>query len=197
MVLPTTYPFEVKQRSPLRAEKGATIESYDYVVSDKRERSLLEEQDVIHLGIVQLHPKGVTETVSPDKPESEVQVSRRISYPKRSETPQDVIVSGRETQAKIDFYMKKLISQFSALFSAKTGKLQGPPIKIQVHPNAIHVIQLPQCIPLHYVEQLQSEINKMSKNDIIEGPLEIEELGTYISNLVITNKKWDPEKAGQ
>ena len=34
----------------------------------------------------------------------------------------------------------------------------------------------------------------MSKDDTIKGPLEIEELGTYISNLVITDKKWDPEK---
>ena len=56
------------------------------------------------------------------------------------------------------------------------------------------MIQPPQHIPLHYVERLQSEITKMSKDDIIEGPLEIEEPGTYISNLVITDKKWDPEK---
>ena len=34
----------------------------------------------------------------------------------------------------------------------------------------------------------------MSKDDIIEGPLEIEEPGTYVSNLFITDNKWDPEK---
>ena len=56
------------------------------------------------------------------------------------------------------------------------------------------MIQLPRHIPLHHVERLQSEINKMSKDDIIEGPLETEESGTYISNLVNTSKKWDPEK---
>ena len=33
----------------------------------------------------------------------------------------------------------------------------------------------------------------MSK-DIIEGALETEQPGTYISNLVITDRKWDPEK---
>ena len=32
----------------------------------------------------------------------------------------------------------------------------------------------------------------MLRDDIIEGPLELEEPGTYISNLVITDKKWDP-----
>ena len=103
-------------------------------------------------------------------------------------------MSGRETQAEIDASLKKLISQFLALFSAKTVKFQGPPIKIQVHPNATPVIQPPQRIPLHYVERLHSEITKMSKDGIIEALLQIEEPGTYISNLVITDKKWDPEK---
>ena len=31
----------------------------------------------------------------------------------------------------------------------------------------------------------------MTCDDIIEGPSEVEEPGTYISNLVITDKKWD------
>ena len=34
----------------------------------------------------------------------------------------------------------------------------------------------------------------MVDEDIIEGPLETEEPGTYISNLVITDKKWDPQR---
>ena len=123
MVLPTTCPFEKSKG----AEKGATIESYVYVIDDKQEQSLLGEQDVICLGIVKLHPQGAAEAVSPDKPESEAQVSRRISYPKRSESPQNDIVSVRETQPEIDANMKKLISQFPVLFSAKTGKFQGPP----------------------------------------------------------------------
>ena len=176
-------PIRGKAKVTLCAEKGATIESYVYVVDDKQEQSLLGEQNTIRLGIVKLHPQGAAEAVSLDKPESEAQVSRRISYPKRSESPQNGIVSGGGTQTEIDANMKKL--------SAKTGKFQGPPIKIQVHPNATPMIQQPQRIPLHYMERLQSEITKMSKDDI---SLEIEEPGTYISNLVITDKKWDPEK---
>ena len=80
---------------------------------------------------------------------------------------QDGIVSGGETQAEIDANMKKVISQFPALFSANIGNFQGLPIKIQVHPNATYMIQLPRCIPLHYVEQFHSKVNKMSKDDII------------------------------
>ena len=90
-------------------------------------------------------------------------------------------MSGGETQAEIDANMKKLISQLPDLFSAKSDKFQGPPVKIQVHPNATPTIQPPQCIPLHYVEWVQSEINKMSTDDVIEGLLKIEEPGTYIT----------------
>jgi len=35
----------------------------------------------------------------------------------------------------------------------------------------------------------------MIRDDIIEGPLNDEEPGTYLSNLV-TNKKWDTSKDG-
>ena len=34
----------------------------------------------------------------------------------------------------------------------------------------------------------------MIQDDIIEGPLELEEPKTYISNLLITDKKWDSTK---
>ena len=97
-------------------------------------------------------------------------------------------MSGRETKAEIDANMMKLISQFPALFSTKTGKFQRPPIKIQVHPYATPRIQSPRFIPLHYVDRLQTEISKMSRDDVIGGHLDIEEPGTYISNLVITGQ---------
>ena len=34
----------------------------------------------------------------------------------------------------------------------------------------------------------------MVDEDIIEGPFEIEEPGTHISNLVVTDKKWEPKR---
>ena len=74
-----------------------------------------------------------------------------------------------------------IILQFPALFSANAGKFQRSPIKIQVYPNVTPAIQPARCIPLHYMDRLQSEINKMIKDDVIEGLLGIEEPGTYIS----------------
>ena len=59
-------------------------------------------------------------------------------------------------------------------------------MKIHARPNVNPVVQPPQCIPLYYVDQLHDEIIKMVDKDIIEGPQETEEPGTYIRNLVIT-----------
>ena len=70
-----------------------------------------------------------------------------------------------------------------------TGKVKGAPIKIQVREDAIPVIQPPRRIPLHYMERLEAELKKMKSEDIIEGPLDLEEPGTFLSNLVITDKK--------
>ena len=39
------------------------------------------------------------------------------------------------------------------------------------------------------MDRLKSELNKISEEDIIEGPIDVEEPGTFISNLVITDKK--------
>ena len=42
---------------------------------------------------------------------------------------------------------------------------------------------------MHYQAALKKEIRNMVTDDIIEGPLYKEEPGTFISNLVITDKK--------
>lgn len=49
-------------------------------------------------------------------------------------------------------------------------------------------MKTPQGTLLHYTEQLHDEITKMVNEDFIEGLLEKEEQGTYISNLVTYKK---------
>ena len=90
--------------------------------------------------------------------------------------------------------MQQILEQFPELFSNNTRKFKGDPIEIHARPNVNPVVQPPWHIPLHYVDRLLAEIKKMVDEDIIEGPLETEEPGTYISNLVITDKKWDPQR---
>ena len=90
--------------------------------------------------------------------------------------------------------MQQILEQFPESFSDNTRKFKGDRIKIHVRPNVNLVVQPPRHIPLHYVDRLHDEIIKMVDEDIIESPLETEEPGTYISNLVITDKKWDPQR---
>ena len=63
------------------------------------------------------------------------------------------------------------------------------PIKIQVKPRAEPVIQPPRKIPLQYLSRLKTEVNVMLHENIIEGPVGVEEPGTFLNNLVITDKK--------
>ena len=85
--------------------------------------------------------------------------------------------------------MQDIIKDFPSVFTDTTGRFRGEPIKIQVKSNAVPVIQAPRRIPLHYRERAKAELEKTISEDIIEGPINIEEPGTFLSNLVITDKK--------
>ena len=174
----TAYHLPIKGKAlvTLTAERGASIETWAYVVDDKREHSLLGESDAVRLGIVKLDLKGSSE-----------EVIQKVDYLRKTD------VKGAKTEASeteiIEIKMNEIRKEFSDVFSDVTGKVKGAPIKIQVREDAIPVIQAPRRIPLHYMSRLESELKKMKSEDIIEGPLEIEEPGTFISNLVVTDKK--------
>jgi len=51
------------------------------------------------------------------------------------------------------------------------------------------VIQARRKLPLSYIDRLGGMVKKFLDEDLIEGPLDEEEEGTFISNLVITDKK--------
>ena len=89
--------------------------------------------------------------------------------------------------------MNWVAEEFKLLFQGKC-RYKGPPVQIQVKPGARPVIQPPRRIPLHYREPLEDHLAKLLEQDMIEGPLQEEERGTWISNLVITAKAWDKEK---
>ena len=101
----------------------------------------------------------------------------------------------RATKKTPDFEdkMNRVAKEFKPLFQG-IGQYKGPPIQIQVKPEARPVIQPPRRIPLHYREPLEDHLAELLEQDVIEGPLQKEERGTWISNLVITAKAWDKEK---
>jgi hypothetical protein len=126
------------------------------------------------LGIVKLDLKGSSE-----------EVVNKIEYLRKSDVGDTT--TDLTTKGTIESEMENIQSEFPDVFSDTTGKVKGTPIKIQVREDAVPVIQPPRRIPLHYIDRLEVELKKMKMEDIIEGPLDIEEPGTFLSNTLITN----------
>ena len=83
-----------------------------------------------------------------------------------------------------------MAKEFQDIFVG-VGRYKGPEIKIQIREDIQPVIQPRRRIPLHYVKPLEDHLAELLEEDVIEGPLVEEEEGNWISNLVITDKKWD------
>ena len=111
-----------------------------------------------------------------------------MSFIPKESVSVDGIFSGGEARQAIDKRMQDIIKDFPSVFKDTTGRFRGEPIKIQVKSNAVSVIQAPRRILLHYRERAKAELEKMISEDII-GPIDIEEPGMFLSNLVITDKK--------
>ena len=190
-------PIRGKAHVKLTAQKGAQIDAYVYIIDDPKEQSLLGEEDAKKLSIAILNPEGATHEVTLSG-----ETVKHISYPTKAQNQysnQDSLQDEKSayisnTQTIIDHQMQQIVEQFPELFSNNARKFKGDPIKIHVKPNATRVVQPPQHIPLHCIDYLHDEIKKMVDEDIIEGPLKTEEPGTYISNLVVTDRKWDPKQ---
>ena len=141
-----------------------------YIVKDKREQSLLGVNDAVRLGIVNINLKGSSEEM--------------ISCI----TP--VVKQDKQDVSMID--EKQIYLDLPNLFSNKTGKCNvGGPIPIQLKdPDQIQTnVPRYRRVPLHYAAKFDKEVERLRQEDIVEGPLEVEEPGTFISNVVLTDKK--------
>ena len=185
-------PVRGRTKVQLRAKAGALITTYVYVMDDDTETSLLGKRDAQRLGIVKIDLRGEETEVNLEG-EAKYDPCRRLKQTKKSDLMQE---RTKVNQEQVDKDMKKLVSQFTDVFSG-IGKYKGEPVKIQMEDNVKPVIQAPRRIPLHYLEPLKQHLEEMVENDVIEGPLTEEEEGSWISNLVITDKKWDEGKPGE
>ena len=82
-----------------------------------------------------------------------------------------------------------IMVKYPSVFSEKSGRYKGLPIKDHVQDNVIPVVQPLRRIPLHFVDRTKQAIENVLVEDIIEGPIMTEDPGTFISNLVITTKR--------
>ena len=185
-------PIRGRARVELKAAAGARIKTFVYVNDDDTDSSLLGEKDALRLGIVKINLRGEPEEVdlAAVDPEDNWVKSRRIKQTKLSEV--DKVERTAKESKQMEKGMKRLVDEYQDIFGG-VGKYNGPEIKIQVRDNIKPVIQPRRKIPLHYVQPLEDHLKELMEEDVIEGPLVEEEEGTWISNLVITDKKWDGE----
>ena len=182
-----TLPVMGKATVRLRARAGATIKTTVFV-NDGKENSLLGKSDAIRLGVVVIDTRGKEQEVMTEQ-------CNRI----KSNTKTELIKErSKINQKKVDKEMKDLAEEYKDIMTG-IGKYKGPPVKIQMAEDIKPVIQPPRRIPLHYIQPLKDHLKEMVEEEVIEGPLQEEEEGSWISNLVITDKKWDDEakKEGQ
>ena len=166
----------------LEAKAGAVIETEVYVNKESLEESLLGEKDAERLGIVTVSPEGEAEEVD----------IWRINQNSKARLVKDDKAVLRD-QRRVDHEMEKVVKDYKELFEG-IGKYKGPPVKIQVKERVRPVVQPPRRIPLHYQDPLEKHIQELLEAGVSEGPLQHEEEGTWVSNLVITGKKWDTEE---
>ena len=170
-------PIRGRARVKIRAEAGAEIDTYVYVNDDGKETSLLGKEDAVRLGIVTMKLEGAEKEYTTV---SRIRQNRKTDFSPGRSQPQ-----GQE--------MEQMLAKYSHMFKG-IGKYVGDPVKIQVKEGISPVNQPPRRIPLQYVEPLKEHVAELVEADVVEGPLQEEEEGTWISNLVITEKKWDKDR---
>ena len=103
------------------------------------------------------------------------------------------MVSDGQTQAQIDSAMEEIINDNKEIFQGM-GRAKVPPIHIQVKDNAVPITQGKRPIPLQLREATLKKLKELKDHDLIEGPLPTSECTGWITNMVVTKKRWNEDE---
>ena len=186
-------PIMARAKVTLQATRGASRVTYVYIVQDPQVESLLGREDGTALGILHISPDGATaDTKAPSTQEHEETMVHRLHLSPK-DTPTDQFSDNRPT-ATLLADVHTILAKHQHMFQG-VGKAKNQVVDIPLRPEARPYIQPPRPIPFHFQPQLKKYLEEMLANDIIEGPLQGPlEAGTYVSNIVITAKRWSTEE---
>ena len=178
----TTVPLLGSMDVKLTNNHGRTHLTRLYVTKGQQE-SLLGKEDAIALGLLKLSKDG-------DYPDEKV----RCITP---EHLQDIItegdVSGGQTQAQIDAVMEEILKDNKEIFTGM-GRAKISPIHIQVKEDAIPITQGKRPIPIQLREATLRKLKELKDHDLIEGPLETKDCTGWVTNMVVTKKRWNEDE---
>ena len=169
-----------KAKVTLKSATGKKIKTTVYVVTGPRE-SLLGRLDAERLGILTFKPEGA--------PKEDV---ARLTSVKLSPASTEGIASGGETQREVDVRMDALKAEFRPIFHG-IGRAALDPIHIHAKAGVQPVAQKQRPVAQHFMEPLRRHLDELLDADVIEGPLGSEHATGWVSNIVITAKKYTPD----
>ena len=189
-------PVLARPKVTLQAAKGAKQETYIYIVDDTKVESLLGREDCIALGILHITPQGsppaTTPTTTPKETNNHNDHINRLHLTQK--TPHAANHSNTRTPATLQANIQAILDKHNHMFQG-VGKAKHQVVDIPLQPDASPYIQPPRPVPFHFHPQLQKYLKELLDNDIIEGPLQGPlQAGTYVSNIVITAKRWSTEE---
>ena len=84
-----------------------------------------------------------------------------------------------------------MVAKFPRLFTG-VGRAQIDPIHIYMDKKVKPVQQKQRKVALHFLPRLKAHLDELKANNVIMGPLDSKDATGWISNPVITGKKWTP-----
>ena len=163
----------------LTNNRGRTHFTRLYVTKGQQE-SLLGKEDAIALGLLK----------DGDYPDEKV---RCITPEHLHDIITDGEVSDGQTQAQIDATMEKILEDNKEVFQGM-GRAKVPPIQIQVKEGAIPITQGKRPIPIQLREATLKKLKELKDHDLIEGPLPTKECTGWVTNMVVTKKRWNEDE---
>ena len=177
-------PVRAKAQVTLKAARGARVETEVFIVESNEVETLLGRDDALRLGIIQLCPEGQKKAKEVWEQVAWLKLSKKV------ELEEGERFSGGRTQQEVDRDIHNLLQQFPELFQG-LGEVKKQTVDIQLKPGATPKVQPRRTIPIHYMDKLKKKVEELKKEGVIEGPLQGPlEPGSYVSNPVITAKKW-------
>ena len=191
----TQLPIHSKATVSLQAKNGAKVETEVFIVESEHVDSLLGRDDGIRLGIIKLCPEGQKRAKQIEK---EVQQKKNeiawLRLAKKIEREEGERFSGGRCQTEVDHDIQVILARHSQLFQG-LGRVKKQEVDIQLKPDASPKIQPRRPIPIHYMDKLKKKVEELKREGVIEGPLQGPlEPGSYVSNPVVTAKRWSSEE---
>ena len=94
----------------MKAENGASIDTWVYIVNSYKESSLLGESDAVRLGIVTINLKGASEEVTVQK----------VDFLTKSALSEQDPMPSKQFQRQIDDTMEAIKRKYKDVFSDST-----------------------------------------------------------------------------